>query len=133
MNKDSLKKTLERDAILCKLVIPGYRRVFNAPFGSYAFLNLEKCDARSTEVLYFTIDRRELKLFQERERGSKLVEIRKGYYAFVWPEEKCAKLPVLQSYVDICSEGASNMGIDFWKNTVKPSKIVDDRKSPRYN
>jgi hypothetical protein len=75
----------------------------------------------------------ELKLFWERERGSKLVEIRKGYYAFIWPKENCARLPVLQSYIDICLKGASNMGIDFWKNTVKPSKIVDDRKSPKYS
>lgn len=133
MNKDSLKKTLKRDVLLCKIVITGYRRVFNAPFSSYAFLNLEKCETRNTEMAYFTINKQELKLFWERERGSKLVEIKQGYYAFVWPRESCVELSVLQSYIDICLGGARELDVNFWKNTVRPKVIVNDRKNPGYS
>ncbi len=54
------------------------------------------------------------------------------YFAFIWPEQYCKILPVLQSYIDVCEKGAEQLKIDIWRNIIKPDVIEDDRRNPRY-
>lgn len=131
MNQNSLQKTLRRKIILRKTSLIGWCRVFNAPFGEYAFLNLKKTN-KTIWVAYFCIRKEELELFKEREAGSNLIEVKKGFFAFVWAEEKSKYLPVLRSYIDICEKGAKKLAIDFWRSTKTPKEIVDDRNHPFY-
>ncbi len=132
MNLKSLEKTLKRKVSLKKTSILGYQRVFNAPFGPYAFLNLEKKKGAIIDAAYFEISETELLLFTKREEGSKLIEVRRGYFAFIWPSGQCKVLPVVQSYLDVCLDGAKRLNIDFWKNTIKPITIINDRDDPKY-
>ncbi len=132
MNRNSLKKTLQRDVELTTLVIPSVTRVFDAPFSEYAYCNLKFARDTSIQAAYFSMEEQELKKFAEREAGSIMVEVLPSFFAFVWPEEKCRTLPVLQSYIDFCMQGANELTIDFWEGTKKPKKIIDDRKKPLY-
>ena len=47
MNQFSLEATLGRPAKLTKITIPGYSRIFNAPFDGHAFLNLQASSPNS--------------------------------------------------------------------------------------
>jgi hypothetical protein len=132
MNQKSLEKTLGRPAKLTNITLKGWARVFNAPFDGYAFLNLQQSPGKTIKVAYFEIYADEIAKFAKREAGSDLVEVKKGYFAFVWPAGKCQTLPVLQSYIDICRQGAVDLEIDFQNNTILPIKILDDRQAPKY-
>jgi hypothetical protein len=132
MNRKSLEKTLGREVNLRKTKICGYARIFNAPFGRFAFLNLTRLRRSKTEVGYFEILPIELRFFADREAGSNLIEVKKNYFAFVWPKSKCIKLPVLASYIRVCEQGAENLGVDFWQNTTRPQKVTDDLQNPLY-
>ncbi len=132
VNKISLQATLGREVEYKLVEIEGFTRIFNAPFGKYAFLNLTKKSKASMLVAYFYINKNELCKFEIREAGSKLVEVKPKYYAFVWPSRYCQLLPALQSYIDICEDGCITLGLDFWKNTILPQKIINDRNNPRY-
>lgn len=131
-NLPSLAKTLGREVEYGLVFIKGYERVFNAPFGKYAYLNLKKNKSTQFVAAYFTITKSEITCFDEREKGSRLVEVKPGYFAFVWSEEKCRDLPVLQSYIEVCKAGAGDLGIDFWESTKIPSQIIDDLTDPKY-
>lgn len=132
MNKTSLEKTLKRPAELYKIVIPGYSRIFNAPFGSYSFLNLLADPKATIEGAYFTLRESEIKLFADREAGSNLVEILPNYYAFIWPTDYCKTLPVLRSYLSACQKGAQDLGVNFKTGLRAPDEIVDDSAEPLY-
>jgi hypothetical protein len=132
LNQNSLEKTLGRKATLIPITLLGFQRVFNAQFGDYAFLNVEKMSDATIETAYFSLDEKEAVLFAEREKGSELIEVMPGFVAFVWPEKYCRELPVLQSYIDVCLLGAIVLEIDFWRGTKRPQTILDDRKSPLY-
>lgn len=132
LNKQSLETTLQRKTKLNKIIIPRYERIFNAPFGEYSFLNLQKNKTSFIETAYFVLKENEIEKFKEREAGSDLVEVLPTYFAFIWPEQYCNTLPVLQSYIDVWAKGAEQLKIDIWKNTIKPVVIEDDRKNPRY-
>ena len=56
-----------------------------------------------------------------------------GFYAFVWPEDYCRELPALRSYIDICSDAARELGINFTVGLDWPSTVVDDTKNPEYS
>ncbi len=132
LNKKSLEKTLARRTDLYKIIIPGVKRIFNAPFGEYSYLNLQMSKGSTIETAYFTLQRSEINKFAKREAGSELTELLPGYYAFIWPNKLCKELPVLQSYIDICKVGAENLDVDFWKNTIRPVEIIDDRNNAQY-
>jgi hypothetical protein len=132
MNKKSLEKTLKRKIQLSKVILTGYERIFNAPFGEYAFLNLQKNKNNSIEVAYFIIKENELKKFAKREEGSELIEVTDNYFAFIWPSNKCKELPVLQSYLDVCEKGAEELEINIWKGAIMPFKIINDKSNPFY-
>jgi len=132
MNQKSLEETLGRPVKLRKTTLNGWVRVFNAPFDGYAFLNLQKCSCKTIEVAYFEIEPWEIKKFAKREAGSDLIEVKKGYIAFVWPANKCQDLPVLQSYIDVCEEGADVLGIDFRAWTIQPKVLFNDLQDLKY-
>lgn len=124
MNQNSLEKTLSRSVKLTKIIVPGYGRVFDAPFGKYAYLNLRESPGRM-EAALFEMEERELIKFDEREAGSKLIEIMPGILTFIWPDAYCRRLPVLRDYIDICAAGASRLSVDIWRNTELPNEIID--------
>ncbi len=132
LNKQSLETTLQRKTKLNKIILPDYERIFNAPFGEYSFLNLQKNKTSYIETAYFVLKENEIAKFKEREAGSDLIEVLPMYFAFIWPEQYCKILPVLQSYIDICEKGAEQLKIDIWRNIIKPDVIEDDRRNPRY-
>lgn len=132
MNQKSLGKTLRRSVKLKKTNISGWCRIFNAPFDGYAFLNLRRVRGKTIEAAYFSISQNELKLFEKREKGSDLVEVKNGFFAFIWPGNKTKSLPVLESYLDVCEKGARRLRIDFWRNTAKPNNIINDLQHPKY-
>ena len=85
MCRGSLESTLGRPAALTKITVPGWRRVFNAAFDEYAYLNLRPDPGGAIEAGFLDMDAAELRLFDEREAGSELTELAPGYLAFVWP------------------------------------------------
>lgn len=131
-NKRSLEATLNRRASYGIVEVKGYQRVFNAPFGDYAFLNLQPNSESTFECAYFEIDESELYKFDVREAGSILTEVMPGYYAFIWPEVNCKELPVLQSYIDICENGAKDQDVNLWQGTISPEKVINDLLEPMY-
>ena len=133
MNQKSLERSLERPAQLNRIVIEGYQRIFNAPFDDYAFLNLQPAIDARIEGAYVEMSEDELIKFTKREKGSDLIEIIPNYFAFIWPKRFCQSLPVLQSYIDVCLEGATDLGIDFWQGVIRPNMVVNDRNNPIYN
>ncbi len=132
-NRQSLEATLGRSVTYGRTKVIGYEKVFNAPFGNYAFLNLRKNTSASFTCVYFTIQPGELCKFKDREAGSVLAEIMPDFWAFVWPESYCRALPVLQSYIDVCEKGYAQNTLDFWRSTVTPKTFVNDRKQPIYS
>lgn len=132
MNGSSLKSTLGRPATLTGLTVTGWRRVFNAPFDGYAYLNLRPAPESLIEAASFELDPDELRQFDEREAGSELIELLPGYFAFVWPAGLCRELPVLESYIAVCRQGAGELGIDLTLGTDWPPDIVDDSADPLY-
>lgn len=132
LNEQSLGKTLKRSADIKKIYIPNYRRVFNAPFGKYSYLNLAYKQKSILEAAYFYVADNELDLFLDREAGSQLKEILQGFFAFFWPDINCRTLPVLRSYIKICEDGAKSLGIDFWQGTITPKEIIEDGSKPLY-
>jgi len=132
MHRPSLESTLRRPASLTRMSLPGWRRVFNAPFDGYSYLNLRPASGAIVEAAYFELDSAELGLFDEREAGSELVEVIPACFAFVWPMAYCRELPVLRSYIDVCRRGADKIGIDFINGTDWPGVILDDSVDPIY-
>jgi hypothetical protein len=132
MNQTQVTATLGRPAALTPLELPGYARVFNAPFDGYAFLNLVEAPDTTIEVATFTIEPPELARFAEREAGSQLVPVLPDYYAFVWPMDRTAELPVLQSYLAVCAEGAQSLGLDADRGLIAPARVVNDLRAPLY-
>lgn len=132
LNSGSLAKTLGRVAELKPIELAGYARVFNAPFGEYAFFNLVSEPESVIEAAYFELAETEVERFMEREKGSQVLEVLPDYYAFVWPEANCRELPVLQSYIDVCQSGCDELKIDLWPGTKMPAVVVDDRQAPLY-
>jgi len=132
MNRSSLESTLGRSAPLATMAFPGWRRVFNAPFDDYSYLNLRPVPGAITEAAYFELDAAELGLFDEREAGSELIELTSAYFAFVWPAACCRELPVLRSYINVCRRGADELGVDFTAGTDWPALVVDDTADPIY-
>lgn len=133
MNQLSLERTLGRSAQLSKISLPGWRRVFNAPFDGYAFLNLERAKGIAIEAAYFKLEKRELILFAEREAGSELLEVKPGYYAFVWPRDYCRNLPALESYITLCKAASVELGIDFSAGLSMPPTVINDLHNPIYS
>jgi hypothetical protein len=133
MNRTSLESVLQRPALLSKIAVAGWKRVFNAPFDGYSFLNLRPAENDAIEAAYFELDPSEQQLFAEREAGADLIEVVPGFYAFIWPEEYCRDLPALQSYIDICSRAAGELGVDFASGVDWPEVIIDDKKNPEYS
>jgi len=132
MNRRSLESVVRRPAPLSKVTVSGWRRIFNAPFDGYAFLNLQPAEGRRVEAAYFELDPAEQQLFDEREAGADLVEVARGFHAFVWPEDYCRELPALQSYVDFCSCAADELGVNFTAGLDWPKIIIDDTGNPLY-
>lgn len=132
MKQSSLDSAVHRPTPLRKITIIGWKRVFNAPFDDYAFLNLHRAPGVEIEAAYFDLAPAELELFAEREAGAELVEVKAGFFAFVWPQDVCRDLPTLRSYLDVCSEGATELGIDFMVGMDWPQTVVDDTHDPIY-
>jgi hypothetical protein len=130
--KPSLERSLGRNATLMPLILPGYKRVFNAPFDGYSYTNIVPLPTTAIEAAYFQISRSELARFALREAGSDLMEVLPSYYAFIWPTSLCLELSVPQSYLDVCLSGAEQLGLDFWVGTTRPSVVEADRQSPVY-
>ena len=133
MNRSSLESVVGPSAPLSKIVVPGWKRVFNAPFDGYAFLNLTPAAGSKIEAAYFRLDPAMLERFAEREAGSELVEVVPGFHAFVWPEPYCRELPTLRSYIDVCSHAARDLGIDLTLGLDWPRNVVDDTENPQYD
>ncbi len=133
MYRPSLEATLRRPAGLTRITIPGWRRVFNAPFpDGLSYLNIQPALSTQLEAAYFTVDRSELPLFADREAGSELVEVMSGYHAFVWPRTAWRELPVLRSYLDVCRRGAAGLGVNLDLGTTWPLVVRDDTANPVY-
>jgi len=132
MNQASLESTLGRPAQLQTIGVPGYRRVFNAPFDGFAFLNLQRVPGSSLDAAWFELSEAETAKFAEREARSELLELVPGCYAFVWPNRLTRDLPVLQSYINVCRTGATALGINFAKGLTAPTSVIDDVRSPLY-
>jgi hypothetical protein len=133
MHRPSLEATLRRPAMLTPVTLPGWRRVFNAPFpDGLSYLNIQPALSSQIEAGYFTVEPAELPLFADREAGSELVEVMSGYHAFVWPPGAWRELPVLRSYLEVCRQGAAGLGISFSLGTTWPAVVCDDAASPRY-
>jgi hypothetical protein len=132
MSQTSLESTLGRRAGLTAVSISGWKRVFNAPFDGYAFLNLKRESDASIEAAFFELGATELPLFAEREAGSELLEVMTGYYAFVWPEHYCQNLPALRSYIQLCEQSATRNGLDFSVGLEYPVLVIDDLAKPLY-
>jgi hypothetical protein len=133
MYRPSLEGTLRRPAALTPITVPGWRRVFNAPFADgQSYLNIQPALSSQMQAAYFTVAVAELPLFADREAGSELVEVMTGYHAFVWPPDACRELPVLRSYLDMCRLGAAGLGVDLDLGTTWPAVVRDDTVSPRY-
>jgi hypothetical protein len=132
MNQSSLERTLKRPALLTKTTISGWKRVFNAPFDNYAFLNISREPGMTIEAGSFELNPSELTLFTEREAGSVLAEALPGYFAFVWPDDYCQSLPVLLSYINVCANGAQELGINFTLGLVWPCSVINDTNNPAY-
>ena len=133
MNRSSLESVVGRPAPLSTIVVSGWKRVFNAAFDGYAFLNLRPAADSMIEAAHFELDSTELELFAEREEGAQLVEVVPGFHAFVWSETYCRELPVLRSYLDVCSHAAGGLGINFAVGLDWPRTVVDDTKNPQYD
>jgi gamma-glutamylcyclotransferase (GGCT)/AIG2-like uncharacterized protein YtfP len=131
MNKKSLAKTLKEPIKLTKITIKNFERVFNAPFGKFAYLNLRPRKNAKIEAAYFEASNKQINLLNKRE-GIAPTEIQKGFFAYIWPKEKCANLPVVASYIKVCETGAKELDINFWQGTVVPKKIINDLKNPLY-
>jgi hypothetical protein len=133
MHRPSLEATLRRPAALAPVTVPGWRRVFNAPFpDGLSYLNIQPALSSQIEAGYFTAAEAELPLFADREAGSELVEVMAGYHAFVWPPDACRELPVLRSYLDVCRQGAAGLGVNLDLGTTWPAVVHDDIACPRY-
>jgi hypothetical protein len=132
MKQSGLESVLRRSAPLSKITITGWKRIFNAPFDDYAFLNLQRAPGVEIEAAYFELEPAELELFAEREAGAELVEVKAGFFAFVWPQDYCRDLPTLRSYIHVCSDGANELGIDFMVGMDWPQTVVDDAHDPIY-
>jgi hypothetical protein len=132
MDLNSLETTLGRPATLTKISVRGVRRVFNAPFGRYAFLNLQTDQTSFIEAAYFTLAPLELRKFNRREAGSVLQVLQPGYFAFVWPQSISEELPVLQSYLNICTTAAAKLAINMSIGLIKPKVILNDTINPLY-
>jgi hypothetical protein len=133
MHRPSLEATLRRPAALTRITIPGWRRVFNAPFpDGLSYLNIVPALSGQLEAGYFTADAAELPLFAGREAGSELVEVMTGYHAFVWPPGAWGELPVLRSYLQVCREGAASLGVNLKLGTTWPAVVHDDSAKPLY-
>ncbi len=132
LNLKSLEKTLGRKTTLIPIEVAGVERIFNAPFGEYSFLNLKFNKFSVIGAAYFELTEREVGKFSEREAGSKLRVVMKGYYAFCWNGRTDKNLPVLQSYIDVCVSGAASLGVEFWKNTKRPTLVINDLARPLY-
>jgi hypothetical protein len=133
MNQASLESVVGLPAPLSKIIVPGWKRVFNAPFDRHAYLNIVPAVDTAIEAAYFELDPARRRRFDEREAGADLVEVIPGFYAFVWPEADCRQLPVLRSYLDACSQAAADLGIDFAVGLDWPRTVVDDTKNPQYD
>ena len=57
MNQSSLESVVHRPTRLSKIIIPGWKRVFNAPFDGYAFLNLQPTLDGIIEAVYLNLIR----------------------------------------------------------------------------
>jgi hypothetical protein len=133
MNRSSLESVLCRPAPLSKITVSGWRRIFNAPFDGYAYLNLAASPGGTIEAAYFELDPADLGLFAEREAGAELVEVVPEFHAFVWPESDCRELPALRSYMEVCSRAAGDLGINFAAGLDWPQAVVDDTENPQYD
>jgi hypothetical protein len=133
MHRPSLEATLRRPAALTRITVPGWRRVFNAPFpDGLSYLNIAPALSGQIEAGYFIAEPAELPLFADREAGSELVEVMSGYHAFVWPRDAWRELPVLRSYLQVCREGAAGLGVSLELGTSWPAVVRDDSASPLY-
>jgi hypothetical protein len=133
MHRPSLEATLRRPAALTRITIPGWRRVFNAPFpDGLSYLNIAPALSGQIEAGYFTVEAAELPLFADREAGSELVEVMSGYHAFVWPRPAWRELPVLRSYLEVCRQGADGLGVSLELGTTGPAVVHDDSAGPQY-
>jgi hypothetical protein len=133
MHRPSLEATLRRPATLTRITIPGWRRLFNAPFpDGLSYLNIAPALSSQIEAGYFTADPSELPLFADREAGSELVEVMSGYHAFVWPRHAWRELPVLRSYLEVCRLGAEALGVALDLGTTWPTVVRDDTARPLY-
>lgn len=132
MNQSSLAGQLGRPTALTPSLLWGFRRVFNAPFDEYAYLNLEQSPGACVSGAVFELNEQEIELFRDREAGSCLTEVSAGCFAFIWPDRACRELPVVQSYLDLCEAGANALQINFWAYTRRPRVIINDRHSPIY-
>ena len=74
---------MRRPAPLSTIAISGWKRIFNAPFDGYAFLNLQPDESVEIEAGYFELDPADRHLFAEREAGADLIEVMSGFYAFI--------------------------------------------------
>ena len=67
LSRASLESVVDRPAPLSKVIVPGWKRVFNAAFDSYGFANIQADAASTIEAAYFELDPAEVRLFAERE------------------------------------------------------------------
>jgi hypothetical protein len=132
MNRISLERTMKRPVKLSEIIISGYRRIYNAPFDGFSYLNIQYQQGITMEAAYFALHADEIELFKEREAGSLLVGVLPGYFAFQWPLTLCKELSVPRSYITICEQGARELGINMWKGTLLPKEITEDTGDPVY-
>ncbi len=133
LNQASLERTLGWPAILTRLDIPGFQRVFNAPVGQYAYGNLQPQAGSLVQAACFELPDTALGSLRDREIGYQLVEILPDHWAFIRPPQTCQALPVLRSYIRVAEQGAAALGLDFWSGTQYPAHIIEDLESPRYH
>lgn len=147
MNVESLESTVLRPVRDMHVMwLPGWNRVFDAGDGAYSYLNIRPNPLGKIQVVSFAITRAELEVLQGREASGVLTQVfpevhpkfkDRTYWTFIWPQSQIQDgkvRPVLQSYIDVCVDGAERFGINFLKGfSHTPFKVLDDRQKPQYD
>ncbi|GEM_PF-1882057 len=151
LSHSSLKKTI-RDKKFQKIIIKGYKRIFNLIDGKKDILNLEKSKKNYFNAILFYANKKELKKIKLREDEYNLEKV--DVFDFITKEKICQAYISIDYIVDIdnkkknpdkkyfilCRSAAYSLGNDFgkfWDKTTYTSqnkKITEwIKKNKKYN
>ena len=126
LSHDSLKETI-KDKKFRKILVKGYKRIFNLVDGRGDVLNLEKCKGCEFNAVLFYVDDEELRMLKLREDEYNLESV--DVFDFGTRKKICAAYTSIDHIVDIdsgkmlpqkgyfvlCRKAACDLGEDFGK------------------